>query len=88
MDHVLISAIPIEVIFFHREAMFYHVEEVEYFFIWSDCVLVCLDVWLIHELLFHLIFYSRDILDEVECFSIEMKRNFIGGELTASREIF
>ena len=76
--------IPIAVIFSHTEAMFFNVDEVEYFSVPSACVLVCLDVRFIHELLFHLIVSSHAGPIEVESFSIEVKRNFIGGELTVS----
>ena len=76
--------IPIAAIFSHTEAMFSHVDEVEYFSVRSACVLVCLDVRLIHELLFHLIVSSCVIPIEVESFSIEVKRNFIGRESTVS----
>ena len=48
------------------------------------CIFVCLNVWLIHELLFHLIISSRASPIKVESISIEVKRNFIGGELTIS----
>ena len=48
------------------------------------CVFVRLDVWLIHDILFHLIVSSRPSPIEVGSFSIEVKRSFIGGELTVS----
>ena len=50
----------------------------------SARVFVCLDVWSIHELLFHLIVSSRASPIEVGSFSIEVKRSYIGGELTVS----
>ena len=48
------------------------------------CLFVRLDVWLIHDLLFHSIVSSRASPIEVESFSVEVKRSFIGGELTIS----
>ena len=48
------------------------------------CLFVRLDVWLIHDLLFHSIVSSRASPIEVESFSTEVKRSFIGGELTIS----
>ena len=64
--------------------MIFHVDEVDYSFVQCPRAFVCLDVWSIHDLAFHLIVSSRAIPIEVESFSIEVKRSFIGGELTVS----